>query len=92
MTPDRGGKIFVGKGCGEAKPDFVRRAKDLEFDYTPDQFPILFWDLFGQESSNPRHGVRDGAGSGLAHAQERRHHRQSCRVRRARRRNEKVKP
>jgi hypothetical protein len=62
MTPDRGGKIFVGKGCGEAKPDFVRRAKDLEFDYTPDQFPILFWDLFGQESSNPRHGVRDGAG------------------------------
>jgi uncharacterized protein len=106
MTPDRDGKIFVGKGGGEAwlalglanrhglvtgatgtgktvslqvlaegfsragvpvfaadikgdlsgvaargeaKPDFVKRAKDLGFDYTPDQFPVVFWDLFGQE-------------------------------------------
>jgi uncharacterized protein len=105
MTPDRDGKIFVGKGGGEAwlalglanrhglvtgatgtgktvslqvlaegfsragvpvfaadikgdlsgvaargeaKPDFVKRAKDLGFDYTPDQFPVVFWDLFGQ--------------------------------------------
>ena len=106
MTPDRDGKIFVGKGGGEAwlalglanrhglvtgatgtgktvslqvlaegfsragvpvfaadikgdlsgiaargeaKPDFVKRAKDLGFDYTPDQFPVVFWDLFGQD-------------------------------------------
>jgi DNA helicase HerA-like ATPase len=105
MTPDRDGKIFVGKGGGEAwlalglanrhglvtgatgtgktvslqvlaegfsragvpvfaadikgdlsgvaargeaKPDFVKRAKDLGFDYTPDQFPVVLWDLFGQ--------------------------------------------
>jgi DNA double-strand break repair helicase HerA and related ATPase len=106
MTPDRDGKIFVGKGGneqwlalalanrhglvtgatgtgktvslqvlaegfsragvpvfaadikgdlsgiaarGEAKPDFVKRAKDLGFDYAPDEFPVIFWDLFGQE-------------------------------------------
>ncbi|HEX4408550.1 MAG TPA: helicase HerA-like domain-containing protein [Xanthobacteraceae bacterium] len=34
---------------GEAKPDFVKRAKDLGFDYTPDQFPVVFWDLFGEQ-------------------------------------------
>jgi uncharacterized protein len=106
MTPDRDGKIFVGKGGneqwlalalanrhglvtgatgtgktvtlqvlaegfsragvavfaadikgdlsgiaarGEAKPDFVKRAKDLGFDYAPDEFPVIFWDLFGLE-------------------------------------------
>jgi uncharacterized protein len=106
MTPDRDGKIFVGKGGneewlalalanrhglvtgatgtgktvslqvlaegfsragvavfaadikgdlsgiaarGEAKPDFVKRAKDLGFDYAPEEFPVIFWDLFGQD-------------------------------------------
>ena len=106
MTPDRDGKIFVGKGGsegwlslalanrhglvtgatgtgktvslqvlaegfsragvpvfaadikgdlsgvaarGEAKPDFVKRAKELGFDYTPDEFPVVFWDLLGQD-------------------------------------------
>lgn len=34
---------------GEAKPDFVKRAKDLGFDYEPDEFPVLFWDLFGEQ-------------------------------------------
>ena len=34
---------------GEAKPDFVKRAKDLGFDYAPEEFPVVFWDLFGQE-------------------------------------------
>jgi DNA helicase HerA-like ATPase len=34
---------------GEARPDFVKRAKDLGFDYTPDQFPVVFWDLFGEQ-------------------------------------------
>ena len=27
---------------GEAKPDFVKRAKDLGFDYTPEEFPVVF--------------------------------------------------
>jgi DNA helicase HerA-like ATPase len=34
---------------GEAKPDFVKRAKDLGFDYEPDQFAVVFWDLFGEQ-------------------------------------------
>jgi DNA helicase HerA-like ATPase len=34
---------------GEAKPEFVKRAKDMGFDYTPEQFPVVFWDLFGLE-------------------------------------------
>src|SRR5438128_8620663 len=31
--------------AGEAKDAFVRRAKDLGFDYEPDEFPVVFWDL-----------------------------------------------
>ena len=34
---------------GEANPDFVKRAKDLGFDYAPEEFPVVFWDLFGVE-------------------------------------------
>src|SRR3954471_13578881 len=34
---------------GEAKEAFVARAKSLGFDYEPDQFPVVFWDLFGEQ-------------------------------------------
>src|SRR6202034_2843282 len=34
---------------GETKPDFVKRAKDLGFSYEPDEFPVVFWDLFGEQ-------------------------------------------
>jgi DNA double-strand break repair helicase HerA and related ATPase len=34
---------------GEAKEAFVARAKSLGFDYEPDRFPVVFWDLFGEE-------------------------------------------
>jgi DNA helicase HerA-like ATPase len=34
---------------GEAKPDYVKRAKELGFDYEPDEFPVVFWDLFGDQ-------------------------------------------
>jgi DNA helicase HerA-like ATPase len=34
---------------GEAKEAFVGRAKSLGFDYEPDQFPVVFWDLFGEQ-------------------------------------------
>jgi uncharacterized protein len=114
MTPDRDGKIFVGKGGGEAwlalglanrhglvtgatgtgktvslqvlaegfsragvpvfaadikgdlsgvaargeaKPNFVKRAKDLGFDYAPDEFPVVFWDLFGEQGHPVRANV-----------------------------------
>jgi DNA helicase HerA-like ATPase len=34
---------------GEARPEFVKRAKDMDFDYEPDEFPAVFWDLFGEQ-------------------------------------------
>ena len=34
---------------GEAKEAFVTRAKSLGFEYEPDQFPVVFWDLFGEQ-------------------------------------------
>jgi len=34
---------------GEAKDAFVRRAKSLGINYEVDRFPVVFWDLFGEE-------------------------------------------
>jgi uncharacterized protein len=39
---------------GEAKEAFVARAKSLGFDYEPDQFPVVFWDLFGEQGHRIR--------------------------------------
>src|ERR1700716_2840111 len=39
---------------GEAKEAFVTRAKSLGFDYAPDQFPVVFWDLFGEQGHRIR--------------------------------------
>ena len=35
--------------AGEAKEAFVTRAQGLGFDYEPDRFPTVFWDLFGEQ-------------------------------------------
>jgi len=34
---------------GEARPELVKRAKDMGFDYEPEEFPVVFWDLFGEQ-------------------------------------------
>src|SRR5947209_14248528 len=34
---------------GEGKEPLVARAKSLGFDYEPDEFPVIFWDLFGEQ-------------------------------------------
>src|SRR6202040_1816708 len=34
---------------GEAKEAFVSRAQSLGLAYQPDQFPVGFWDLFGEQ-------------------------------------------
>src|ERR1044072_5119321 len=34
---------------GEAKEAFVKRAKEMGFDYQPDEFPVVFWDVFGEQ-------------------------------------------
>jgi uncharacterized protein len=44
---------------GEAKEAFVARAKSLGFDYEPDQFPVVFWDLFGDQGHPVRATVSE---------------------------------
>src|SRR4029077_10413036 len=34
---------------GEAKDALVKRAKELGFNYQPDEFPAVFWDVFGAQ-------------------------------------------
>ena len=34
---------------GEPKPDFIKRANGLGFDYAPEEFPAVFWDLFAEQ-------------------------------------------
>src|SRR5450755_2693869 len=34
---------------GEAKDAFVKRAAGMGLTYQPDQFPVIFWDVFGAE-------------------------------------------
>jgi uncharacterized protein len=34
---------------GEAREAFVKRAKDIGFEYEADEFPVMFWDLFGEQ-------------------------------------------
>jgi DNA helicase HerA-like ATPase len=34
---------------GDARPDLIKRAKGMGFDYAPEEFPVVFWDLFGEQ-------------------------------------------
>jgi DNA helicase HerA-like ATPase len=34
---------------GDAKPPFVARAREIGVDYQPDRFPVVFWDVFGEQ-------------------------------------------
>lgn len=34
---------------GEGKEPFVKRAQEIGVEYTPDRFPVVFWDLFGEQ-------------------------------------------
>jgi DNA helicase HerA-like ATPase len=42
---------------GEAKEALVARAKGMGFDYQPDEFSVVFWDLFGEQG----HPIRASA-------------------------------
>lgn len=44
---------------GERKEAFVKRASDMGFDYEPDRFPVVFWDLFGEQGHPIRTTVHD---------------------------------
>ncbi len=34
---------------GDSKPPFVKRAQDIGVAYAPDRFPVVFWDVFGEQ-------------------------------------------
>ncbi|MBV9969235.1 MAG: DUF853 family protein [Xanthobacteraceae bacterium] len=42
---------------GERKDAFVKRAKELGFEYETDEFPVVFWDLFGEQGHPVRASV-----------------------------------
>ena len=45
--------------AGDSKPPFVQRAKDIGVPYTPDRFPIVFWDVFGEQGHPVRATVSE---------------------------------
>ncbi|HEY7973668.1 MAG TPA: helicase HerA-like domain-containing protein, partial [Xanthobacteraceae bacterium] len=49
FAADVKGDLSGVAAAGEAKEALVKRAKDMGFDYEPDQFPVVFWDLFGEQ-------------------------------------------
>jgi uncharacterized protein len=42
---------------GERKEAFVKRAKEVGFEYETDEFPVVFWDLFGEQGHPVRASV-----------------------------------
>src|SRR3954469_6138232 len=44
---------------GNAKPVFVKRAEEVGITYTPDAFPVTFWDLFGEQGHRVRATVSE---------------------------------
>jgi DNA helicase HerA-like ATPase len=47
FAADIKGDLSGVAAVGEAKEALVARAKKLGFTYEPDEFPVVFWDLFG---------------------------------------------
>src|SRR5262245_44212830 len=49
LAADGKGGLSGVAAAGEAKEALVKRAKSMGFDYEPDRFPVVFWDLFGEQ-------------------------------------------
>jgi len=44
---------------GERKEAFVKRSEEMGLDYKPDEFPVIFWDVFGDQGHPVRAIVRE---------------------------------
>ena len=89
FAADIKGDLSGVAALGEPKDFLLKRAKDIGIEYQPDEFPVVFWDLFGEQGHPIRTTrVRDGAAADLAHAQPQRHpgrrHQHRLQVRRRR--------
>src|SRR5258705_11131856 len=49
FAADIKGDLSGVAAVGEVKEALVARAKGMGFDYEPDDFPVVFWDLFGEQ-------------------------------------------
>lgn len=49
FAADIKGDLSGVAAVGEAKDFILQRAKDLGVQYQPDEFPVVFWDLFGEQ-------------------------------------------
>src|SRR5215210_3455948 len=45
--------------AGNGKEPLVKRAKEIGIDYVPDKFPVVFWDLFGEQGHRVRATVSE---------------------------------
>jgi len=59
FTADVKGDLAGVSMPGHAQPHFVKRAKDIGIAYTADEFPVTFWDLFGQSGHPVRARISD---------------------------------
>ena len=73
--------------AGEMKDALVARAKSMGLTYQPDQCPVVFWDVFGEQGHpDPRDHFRDGAAAAVAALAAQRHARRRSQYRVPRRR------
>src|SRR6201989_167335 len=49
FAADVKGDLYGIAAPGQANDALVARAKSLGLTYEPDQFPVMFWDLFGEQ-------------------------------------------
>ncbi|MBN8532701.1 MAG: DUF853 family protein [Rhizobiales bacterium] len=49
FTADIKGDLAGVSAMGNSLPPFVNRAKEIGVEYKAEQFPVVFWDLFGEQ-------------------------------------------
>jgi len=49
FAADIKGDLSGVASAGEGAPPFIRRAEEIGLKYEPDRFPVIFWDLFGEQ-------------------------------------------
>ena len=49
FAADIKGDLSGVAAIGEEKDFLLKRAKELDIKYQPDEFPVVFWDLFGEQ-------------------------------------------
>jgi uncharacterized protein len=49
FAADIKGDLSGVAAAGDGKAPFVKRAQEIGVDYAPDRFPVVFWDLFGEQ-------------------------------------------